>query len=89
MVFSGGRGGGPPGTAFATSFDRRPSKLKVGGFDTDDKEAVISHFKRFGEVVDTVELDEAVIFNFKTRREAEMAMSGGKTFGEQPLQVAW
>merc|ERR1719394_207235 len=84
----GGRGGGTPG-GFATSVDRRPSKLKVGGFDSDDKEAVISHFKRFGEVLDTVELDETVILHFKTRREAEMAMSGGKTFREQPLQLSW
>ena len=89
-----GRGSGLRG-GFATSIDRRPSKVKIGGFDVDDKEAVIAHFKRFGEVIDA--LDEegedegppCLIIHYKTRRDAETAMSSGKTFGEQPIEVNW
>ena len=77
-----GRGG-------ATTVDRRPSKLKISGFDADDKEAIIAHFKRFGEVIDTLDDEEDVIVHYKARRDAEMAMVGGKTFGEQHIQVAW
>jgi len=86
----GGRGGGSP-AAFATSVDRRPSKLKIAGFETDDKEAVINGFKRFGEILEIVEVEDSnsVVLQFKTRREAEMAMAGGKTFGDQLIQVTW
>lgn len=31
----------------------------------------------------------SVIIHFRTRREAEIAMVQGKTFGEQPLQLSW
>ena len=75
-----------------TSVDRRPSKLLISGYDADDKDEVIAHFSKFGEVVDQIE-DEAVqslIFHYKTRREAEQAMVvGGKTFTKAELALSW
>ena len=31
----------------------------------------------------------ALVIHYRTRKEAEMAMLNGKTFGEQPLQLSW
>ena len=44
--FRGGRGRGR-GRGFAptTSFDRRPSKVLVAGYDEESKDAVMEHFK--------------------------------------------
>ena len=113
---------------FQTSVDRRPSKIKITGFDNDDKvtlifinlslwgiidvllyyntliifssiyqEAIIAQFRRFGEVLETLDSDQSegeteaisLIIHYKTRKEAEIAMIQGKTFGEQPLQLSW
>ena len=48
-------------------------------------------FIRFGEILEIVEVEDSnsVVLQFKTRREAEMAMAGGKTFGDQLIQVTW
>lgn len=88
--------GGAAGAVHQTSLDRRPTKLKVRGFDPDDKEAIISHFKRLGSVVDALdhetESDQdsaCVIIHFTTRKDAEYALANGSKFGEQPLDVAW
>ena len=77
-----------------TSVDRRPSKLLISGYDPDDKEEVITHFAKFGEVLDQIEDDAAavpsLIFHYKTRREAEQAMqAGGKTFAKAELALSW
>ena len=94
----GYRGRGGRGAAhFQTSVDRRPAKIKVGGFESDDKEAIIAQFRRFGDVVETFDEDlqegesetASVVIHYRTRREAEIAMVQGKTFGEQPLQLGW
>ncbi len=31
----------------------------------------------------------SLVIHYRTRKEAEMAMVKGKTFGEQPLQLSW
>ena len=61
------------------------------------QEAIIAQFRRFGEILETIDLEAAeeqsemasIIIHFRTRREAEGAMLQGKTFGEQPLQLSW
>ena len=74
-----------------TSVDRRPSKLLVSGYDVDDKTALIEHFSKFGEILNTVYDDfvPSVIIHFKTRRFAEQAMAGGRNFADQILSLTW
>ena len=127
FVIIGGRGN----AHFQTSVDRRPSKIKISGFDADDKvfynvtqigasnviiilkmqsdtftyvflslffqEAIIAQFRRFGEVIETMDTDiselesenSSLVIHYRTRKESEMAMLKRKTFGEQPLQLSW
>ena len=61
------------------------------------KEAIIAQFRRFGDVIETMDTEisegeaaaPSLVIQFRTRKEAEMAMQNGKTFGEQPLQLSW
>ena len=39
-----------------TSVDRRPSKILVSGFELDEKDSLVEHFAKFGEIVDTLEV---------------------------------
>jgi len=96
------RGGGVPfrgrgrGRGFTlspgnTNLDRRPSRILVSGYELDEKEELVGHFNKFGEIVETVE-DEAtpsIILKFKTRRFAEAAMATGKNYGERTLTLSW
>lgn len=90
-VFRGrGRGRG-----FASSprnvLDRRPSRILVTGYETEEKDVVATHFSKFGEIIDTV-IDEdtpSMMLKFKTRRAAETAMASGKTLNEKELTVTW
>ena len=48
--------------------------------------------QKFGEILDTHDGEEdanSVIIHYKTRREAELAMNGGKNFGDVNLQLSW
>ena len=36
--------------------DRRPSKILVSGFELDEKDSLVEHFAKFGEIVDTLEV---------------------------------
>ena len=61
------------------------------------KEAIIAQFRQFGEILETVDNETpendnetpSLVLHFKTRKEAELAMINGKTFGEQPLKLEW
>ena len=78
-------------TSGTTNLDRRPSKVLVAGYDSEDKDEVVAHFAKFGEVVDQIE-DDAVpslIFHYKTRYEAELAMQGAKSFAKAELSLSW
>jgi RNA-binding protein 26 len=89
--FRGGRGRGGRGFHAMTTVDRRPSKIAVMGFEEGEKDEVVAHFQKFGEVVESME-DEAsgaIVVHFKTRRFAEVAMGGGQQFGAKELQLAW
>jgi len=86
-----GRGRGFAMNPRNTNLDRRPSRILVTGYEIEEKEEIINHFNKFGEVVDTVD-DEATpsfVFKYKTRRSAEAAMTSGKSFNEKSLDVSW
>ena len=55
----GGRGRGR-GRGFALSpgsnkLDRRPTSLLVSGFELEEKEEIMKHFTKFGEIADSAE----------------------------------
>ena len=74
-----------------TSVDRRPSKILVSGYELDEKNALVEHFAKFGEIVDTLEdeVTPSVIIHYKTRRFAEAAMAGGKSYSDRLLTLSW
>lgn len=37
----------------STSVDRRPSKVLVSGVTLDEKDAIVEHFMKFGEIIET------------------------------------
>uniref|UniRef100_A0A1L8DFL6 Putative rna-binding protein 27 isoform x2 n=1 Tax=Nyssomyia neivai TaxID=330878 RepID=A0A1L8DFL6_9DIPT len=78
----------PPGS---TSVDRRPTTLYITGFEAEDSDAVLGHFKHFGEITKN-ELDVSIpilTISFATRLNAEQALIRGRVFKEKPLQINW
>ena len=54
------RGRGSRGRGFtlspgATNLDRRPSRILVSGYELEEKEEMVQHFVKFGEILDQVE----------------------------------
>ena len=39
----------------SNKLDRRPTSVLVAGFDPEDKEEIMKHFTKFGEIADSVE----------------------------------
>lgn len=73
------------------SVDHRPSKILVSGYEEDDKVDVLAHFAQYGQIVDH-ESDDAIpslVLNYKSRKEAEMAMTKGRNFGDRLLSITW
>merc|ERR1711934_94746 len=61
------------------------------GYELDEKEEMVQHFVKFGEILDQVE-DEAtpsIILKFKTRQSAEAAMATGKNYKDRTLSLSW
>ncbi|XP_012288523.1 RNA-binding protein 26 isoform X3 [Orussus abietinus] len=83
-----GRGRG----SFAhVSVDHRPTSLLVSGYETEEKADVLAHFQQFGEIVNQI-VDDAtpsIVINFKSRKEAEVALVKGRTFQDRLLSVTW
>lgn len=80
------------GRGFAhVSVDHRPTKVLVSGYEDDEKTEVLAHFAQFGEIVDYVADDStpSLILNYKSRKEAELAMVKGRTFQDRLLSVTW
>merc|ERR1712106_1052967 len=93
MSFGGYRGRGRgftvgPGN---TNLDRRPSRILVSGYELEEKEEILNHFNKFGEIVETVEdeVTPSIILKFKARPLAEAAMAGGKNFCDKTLTLSW
>jgi len=63
----------------------------VSGYEEDEKPDVLAHFSRFGEIVDYIvdESTPSIILNYKSRKEAEVAMLKGRTFQDRLLSVTW
>lgn len=87
----GGRGRGRYQSPGVTSVDHRPAKILVSGYELDEKDSLVEHFTKFGEIVDTLEdeMTPSIVIHYKTRRFAEAAIAGGKNFGDCLLQLSW
>ncbi|XP_031634192.1 zinc finger protein swm [Contarinia nasturtii] len=78
----------PPGS---TSFDRRPTTILVAGFSSDECDAVLGHFKHFGEITKN-DIDKTTPYlklTYATRLNAEQAMLRGRRFNDKQLQMSW
>ncbi|PNF30064.1 hypothetical protein B7P43_G05352 [Cryptotermes secundus] len=71
--------------------DHRPTKVLVSGYEEDEKTDVLAHFAQFGEIVDYIvdESTPSIILNYKSRKEAEVAMVKGRTFQDRLLSITW
>ncbi|XP_021927945.1 RNA-binding protein 26-like isoform X3 [Zootermopsis nevadensis] len=71
--------------------DHRPTKVLVSGYEEDEKTEVLAHFGQFGEIVDYIvdESTPSIILNYKSRKEAEVAMVKGRTFQDRLLSITW
>ena len=58
---------------------------------SETKDAVLAHLAKFGEIVDSTEDEEAksLLIQYKSRREAELAMLKGKAFSDGELHMVW
>lgn len=85
-----GRGSRGYGHSFA-SVDRRTTKINASGFEREDKEEVLAHFSLLGKITNYVWDGQtpAVTIQYSTRREAEKAMSEGRTLGDRLLTLTW
>lgn len=86
-----GRGRGFTLSPGSTNLDRRPSRILVSGYELEEKEEIVNHFTKYGEIVDSVEdeVTPSIILKFKTRRIAEAAMASGRSFCDKNLSLSW
>ncbi|XP_018111656.1 RNA-binding protein 27 isoform X1 [Xenopus laevis] len=88
-----GRGHGTRGRGSLSHMvvDHRPKTIAVAGFYDNEKEELLQHFAKFGDVEDLKEEEfpPSVILTFRTRQEAETAANQGSKFKGQKLQVSW
>ncbi|XP_041657613.1 RNA-binding protein 27 isoform X3 [Cheilinus undulatus] len=70
--------------------DHRPRALAILGVTQEEKEELMPHFVKFGEIEDVRDQDaNTVIMTFKTRSEAENAANQGAKFKGRVLQISW
>ncbi|XP_026051409.1 RNA-binding protein 27-like isoform X4 [Carassius auratus] len=80
-----GRGGGNHMVV-----DHRPRALTIIGFTQEEKEELMPHFMKFGEIEELRDHDaSSVVMTFKTRSEAENAANQGAKFKGRILQISW
>ncbi|KAK2873089.1 hypothetical protein QQF64_017172 [Cirrhinus molitorella] len=80
-----GRGGGNHMVV-----DHRPRALNIIGFTQEEKEELMPHFVKFGEIEELRDHDAtSVVMTFKTRSEAENAANQGAKFKGRILQISW
>ncbi|XP_030067446.1 RNA-binding protein 27 isoform X2 [Microcaecilia unicolor] len=86
-----GRGARGRGTLNHMVVDHRPKALAVCGFVEEEKEDLLQHFSKFGDLEDLKEDDapSSVVLTFKTRSEAENAANHGSRFRGRRLQISW
>ncbi|XP_021167570.2 RNA-binding protein 27 isoform X1 [Fundulus heteroclitus] len=70
--------------------DHRPRTLAILGVTQEEKEELMPHFVKFGEIEELRDTDaNTVIITFKTRSEAENAANLGAKFKGRVLQISW
>uniref|UniRef100_A0A7N6A6P9 RRM domain-containing protein n=1 Tax=Anabas testudineus TaxID=64144 RepID=A0A7N6A6P9_ANATE len=70
--------------------DHRPRALAILGVSQEEKEELMPHFVKFGEIEDLRDQDaNSVVMTFKTRSEAENAANQGAKFKGRVLQISW
>ncbi|PWA22775.1 hypothetical protein CCH79_00002429, partial [Gambusia affinis] len=70
--------------------DHRPRTLAILGVMQEEKEELMLHFVKFGEIEELRFQDaNTVIMTFKTRSEAENAANQGAKFKGRVLQISW
>uniref|UniRef100_A0A673M6H3 RNA-binding protein 27-like n=1 Tax=Sinocyclocheilus rhinocerous TaxID=307959 RepID=A0A673M6H3_9TELE len=80
-----GRGGGNHMVV-----DHRPRALAIIGVTQEEKEELMPHFVKFGEIEELRDHDAtSVVMTFKTRSEAENAANQGAKFKGRILQISW
>ncbi|KAJ7404384.1 RNA binding motif protein 27 [Willisornis vidua] len=88
-----GRGHGGRGRGMLNHMvvDHRPKALTVGGFVEEEKDELLQHFSKFGDIEDLQEEDSplSVVLTFKSRSEAENAANQGSRFKDRQLQISW
>ncbi|XP_063784181.1 RNA-binding protein 27 isoform X2 [Pseudophryne corroboree] len=86
-----GRGGRGRGSLNHMVVDHRPKTISVVGFYEMEKEELLQHFSKFGDVDDLKEEEfpPTVILTFKTRQDAENAANQGSKFKGRKLIVCW
>lgn len=75
----------------STSVDRRPTTISITGFAAEDADALLGHFKNFGEITKH-QLDKTVpslLISYSIRQNAEKALVRGKAFRDVTLQIGW
>ena len=74
-----------------TSLDRRPTTILIAEVEEDEKENLLEYMGKFGEVTETVEDEDnkAIIVQYKSRREAEIAMLKATKFNNRDLKLTW
>uniref|UniRef100_A0A3Q1G9F4 RNA binding motif protein 27 n=1 Tax=Acanthochromis polyacanthus TaxID=80966 RepID=A0A3Q1G9F4_9TELE len=70
--------------------DHRPRALAILGVTQEEKEELMPHFVKFGEIEELRDQDaNSVVMTFKTRSEAENAANQGAKFKGRVLQISW
>ncbi|XP_038148005.1 RNA-binding protein 27 isoform X2 [Cyprinodon tularosa] len=70
--------------------DHRTRTLAILGVTQEEKEELMPHFVKFGEIEELRDQDaNTVIMTFKTRGEAENAANQGAKFKGRVLQISW
>ncbi|XP_061090458.1 RNA-binding protein 27 isoform X2 [Conger conger] len=80
-----GRGGGSHMVV-----DHRPRALAILGVSKEEKDELMPHFVKFGEIEELRDHDAtSVVMTFKTRSDAENAANQGAKFKGRTLQMSW
>lgn len=71
--------------------DHRPTRVLVSGYESDEIDSVLTHFGQFGEISEhhSDPSTPHVILNYRSRKEAEQALTRGKHFQDRTLSVTW
>ncbi|KAK5918226.1 hypothetical protein CgunFtcFv8_003005 [Champsocephalus gunnari] len=81
---------GRGGTVNRMSVDHRPRALAILGVTQEEKEELMPHFVKFGEIEEVRDQDaNTVVMTFKSRSEAENAANQGAKFKGRVLQISW